>query len=193
MVWLDIAIDNAEPMGISQDLAAQHTGPRVLAAKADPSAAARGPRPCPWCPSTAPSGVCSSGFAVIAAGQQNLSAAAAAAAQHWTATPLEFQHTGLGCWFFSCATAPVSREAEEAQAFKHSDRSCLRFHACKGSSSIIERVMAWVLKQGSLGRLRFRSQSPAHRTCTLASLPATQAHRTRGLVSPGGLPGSSWR
>ena len=52
MVWLDIAIDNAEPMGISQDLAAQHTGPRVLAAKADPSAAARGPRPCPWCPST---------------------------------------------------------------------------------------------------------------------------------------------
>ena len=176
MVWLDIAIDNAEPMGISQDLAAQHTGPRVLAAKADPSAAARGPRPCPWCPSTAPSGVCSSGFAVIAAGQQNLSAAAAAAAQHWTATPLEFQHTGLGCWFFSCATAPVSREAEEAQAFKHSDRSCLR-----------------VLKQGSLGRLRFRGQSPAHRTCTLASLPATQAHRSRGLVSPRGLPGSSWR
>jgi len=175
-------------MGISQDLAAQHTGPRVLAATADPSAAARGPRPCPWCPSTPASGVCSSGFAVIAAGQQNLSAAAAAAAaaQHWTATPLEFQHTGLGCWFFSCATAPVSREAEEAQALKHSDRSCLRFHACNGSSLILERVMAWVLNHGSLAHLHFRGQSPAHRTCTPASLPATQAHRTRGLVRPRG-------
>jgi len=41
MVWLDIAIDNAEPMGISQDLAAQHTGPRVLAAKAPVSSSKR--------------------------------------------------------------------------------------------------------------------------------------------------------